>query len=438
MRLAHPVSSLIDQEARPAMFRAVQRLEIIGNFAFVQALVQLLGFASGILIVRTLEARDYGWFTIANTMQGTINVLADIGITVALVSIGGRVWQDRHRFGQLVNTALKLRKYLGAIVVVVTAPILFFLLARNGASPAYGVALVALVVVGVVPQLSLNVLTVVPRLRSDIRRIQTIDFTGAISRLIAVVAVTYILLNAATAIALATAVYFLQYALLRRYAASVIDLTAGENADDRAAMLDLIRKLAANSIFFCLQSQIAVFLISVFARRATAVAEVGALGRLAMIFAVLSTLLTNVFVPAFARCQNPGRLRWLFLGITGGVTVFGVLVLASAALFPREFLFVLGNKYSHLDRELLLMIGGAVLSSIAATLWALNSSRAWVKGSWLYIPLTLGTQIALIPFLDFSTVSGVLLFNIASAVPTLLLNLALSYRGFRSLNLAPA
>ena len=61
----------------------------------------------------------------------------------------------------------------------------------------------------------------------------------------------------------------------------------------------------------------------------------------------------------------------------------------------------------------------------------LRSRRAWIAGSWLYIPLTLTTQIALIPFVDFSTVSGVLVFNLVSAAPSLLLNIGLSIHGFR-------
>jgi len=77
-------------------------------------------------------------------------------------------------------------------------------------------------------------------------------------------------------------------------------------------------------------------------------------------------------------------------------------------------------------------VGGAILSMLTGTFWALNASKAWVAGSWLYIPLTLLTQIALIPFTDFSSVSGVLIFNLISAAPSVLLNLALSYRGFRT------
>ena len=84
------------------------------------------------------------------------------------------------------------------------------------------------------------------------------------------------------------------------------------------------------------------------------------------------------------------------------------------------------------------MVGGAVLTALAGTLWSLNAAKAWIAGSWLYIPLTLATQIALIPSTDFSSVSGVLIFSLVSAVPSLLLNLFLSYRGFRSVRNAIA
>ena len=438
MNFLGPLSPLFDEGSRPAIRRAFQQARLVGNFAIVQALVQIIGFCSGILIVRTLEQRDYAYFTIANTMQGTINVLADIGISVGLISIGGRVWQDRHRFGQLVNTALTLRKKLGVVVIIVSTPVLYFLLARNGAPFPYAAVLIFLVLAALFFQLSVNVLSVVPRLRSDVVRIQTIDFTAAIARLLGLVALMYFFLNASIALALAAASSLLQYAMLRSYAAGVIDFDAPDNAEDRAAMLGFVRKLAANAIFFSLQGQITVFLISFFARQTSSVAEVGALGRLAMIFAVLGNLLANVFVPAFARCQNEGKLRWLYAAIAGGVIAFGAIVFAVAVFFPTQFLFVLGNKYAHLHRELQLMVGGAILSSIAATFWSLNASRAWVAGSWLYIPLTLVTQIALIPFTDFSSVSGVLTFNLLSAVPNLLLNLVLSYRGFRSLPATPA
>jgi O-antigen/teichoic acid export membrane protein len=434
-----PISSpVLNEASAPVIRRALHRARVVGKFAVVQGIVQMVGFLSGILLIRHLDQREYAYFTIANTMQGTLNTLADIGISVGLVSIGGRVWQDRNRFGQLIKTASHLRRKLGAIAAIVITPILFFMLVKNGAPIPYTFVLIALVLAGLSVQLSLGVLGVVPRLRSDIGWIQTIDLAGAAARLLILVALLDFFLNSAVAVAVGSATLFFQYWMLRRYSARVIDFDAPENEEDRGAMQRFIRHLAANAVFFCFQGQITIFLLGFFGRNINSIAEVGALGRLGMVFTVLTNLLTNIFGPAFARCQDPKRLRWQYTAIVGGVTAFSLVLIAAAALFPRAFLFVLGAKYAHLERELVLMVGGAVVAALTGTFWTLNASKAWIAGSWLYIPLTLGAQIALIPITDFSSVRSVLMFNLLSAVPNLVLNLALSIRGFRSSSVAAA
>ena len=90
MSLFGPISRpLLNEATTPVIRRALQRARMVGNFAFVQAMVQLVSFASGILLVRWLDQTEYAYFKIANTMQGTINVLADMGISIGLrCSIG--------------------------------------------------------------------------------------------------------------------------------------------------------------------------------------------------------------------------------------------------------------------------------------------------------------------------------------------------------------
>lgn len=420
----------LSETSTPLIRRAFHRARLIGSFAAIQGVVQVIAFLSGILLVRWMSQREYAYFTIANSMQATINLLADIGISVGLVSIGGRVWQNRQRFGELVVTGLRVRRKLGAAAIFIVAPIMCSMLLKHGASISYTLLLVVIVIAGLLCQFSVGVLSVVPRLRSDIPKIQQIDFVAAVVRLALFVAVAFFILDAGVAVAVASAVFLLQYFMLRRYVSAVVDLHAAPNAEDRQEIVRLTKHLAANAVFYCFQGQITILLISFCAHHVSSVAEVGALGRLAMIFAVLTNLLTNIFVPAFARCHNARKLRWLFLAIIGGVAAFSFAVVVAAAIFPGEFLFVLGNKYAHLDRELLLMVGGSVIAALTGTFWALNASKAWIQGAWLYIPLTLGVQLLLIPFINLSSVDGVLTFNLLSALPNLLLNMVMSWRGF--------
>ena len=97
-----PPAGVTDVSQSPYLQRLIRSGRIVGGFVTVQVIVQIIGFLSGILLIRVLDQREYAFFTIANTMQGILNLLADIGISIGLVSIGGRVWQDRTRFSELI------------------------------------------------------------------------------------------------------------------------------------------------------------------------------------------------------------------------------------------------------------------------------------------------------------------------------------------------
>src|SRR4029077_12162004 len=93
------------------------RATMLGRFVSFQIFAQALGVICGIFLVRTLGRREYALFTIANSMQGTMNLLADTGLSIGLTAIGGRVWQDRHELGRLVATTTNLRRRFAAAVI---------------------------------------------------------------------------------------------------------------------------------------------------------------------------------------------------------------------------------------------------------------------------------------------------------------------------------
>src|SRR5438270_7597971 len=245
-----PVSTpLLDEASAPILSRALHHARRIGGYAIVQVIGQIIAFSSGILLVRWLPQREYAYFTIANAMQAALMLLADIGISVGLVSIGGRVWQDRHRFGELINTGLAVRRKLALGAVVIVAPILYLMLAKNGASATYTLLLTAFVLGSFSIQLAVDVFSVVPRLHSDFVRIQKIDFSCAVFRLLLVLGLIYLFAAAGVAVAIACATFLLQYFLLRAYAAKAVDLSANENPEDRQEIVRLIKSLAANALF---------------------------------------------------------------------------------------------------------------------------------------------------------------------------------------------
>ena len=402
-------------------------MPILAKFVLVQALVQVLGFAAGLLIVRTLPKREYAFYTIGNTMLAAILLLADSGISSALTAIGGRVWQDSRRLGSLLNTALRLRRQLAVVTVLAVVPVLIWLLAQNGASRLTIFLLVLAVLAGSGLELITRIYSVALRLRSEIRQIQNQALVSALVKLAIVAAALFIFMNAAVAILSVVIGYAVQYAMLRRWVRREVDRSAPVDASMRAEMGSVLKKQAPHSIYYCLQGQITVWLMSVFGN-ADNVANVGALGRLAVAFTLLSTITAEVVLPAFARIQSVHLLRLRYCQIVSGYFAVSVLSVAVVAIFPRQILSILGHQYAGLGTEGVMMAGSAVVSTTVGLLWAINSARAWIVPPGFLIPCTLVLQIAMISFMDLSQVRGVLLFTMYSGVPSIVMSVWLAVK----------
>jgi hypothetical protein len=154
------------------------------------------------------------------------------------------------------------------------------------------------------------------------------------------------------------------------------------------------------------------------------------LGRLALIFSLAGGILNNIVLPNFARCQDRKQLVLKYWQILGVYAAFcGVLVTASI-FFSDQFLWLLGKQYAGLNQQFFWIVLSTVVSSVAVTMFAINSSRGWIEYAWIYIPSTLATQAYLLTVLDVSTVDGAIFFGMYSNLPPLLINIMLTWRGF--------
>jgi O-antigen/teichoic acid export membrane protein len=406
--------------------------KILGKFATVQLLVQMIGLASGILLVRWLSKTEYAFFTIANSMQGTMSLLADVGISGGLSAIGGRVWHDRYRFGQLINTALHLRRTLLIISVLAVTPLLFWLLHTNGAKPVYAIILTAILLAGIMLQVTNGVLVMIPRLQLHTGRLQKLDLMAAVARLGLILAVCLIWLNAATGVLAAVVAFAIQFWVLQRWAHQCVDTKAPMNEEDRQALWAIVKKQAPNDLYFCIQSQIMVWLISIFGN-ANNVAEVGALSRLAVIFAVINSTMTEVVLPRFARCQTAATLKRRYLQIVSGFVVLGAFLVLLATLFPTQFLMILGPKYMHLKSEVVLMVLSSAVGAVSGVMWSCNFSKGWIPPAFFVIPFGLSVQIFLLCILDISSVRGVLLMNVFLSLSAVLVSAGVFWTSIRKL-----
>ncbi len=377
-----------------------------------QIIVQLLGLISGILIIHLLPTQEYGLFTLANTMVGTMVVLADGGITSGVMSQGGKVWRNKEKLGVVLVTGLDLRRKFAVGSLLVAVPVLLYLLRHHDASWLMSIIIVISLIPTFFTALSGTLLQLAPQLHQNISSLQHISVASNAFRLILTSITLFAFPWAFIAILAAGIPQVWANKSLKKLSTIYADWQQPGDAAVRKEILLFVKRILPGSIYYCLSGQITIWLISVFGNT-TAVAQVGALGRLAMMLSVFSSLISTLIIPRFARLpDNKIKLLRTFYSVQFLLVLIGCLIVSLVYLFPAEILWILGKDYSNLKTELLLSVAGSCMGLLAGSSFGLAAGRGWAIHPLISIPITVTAIISGIFFLDISTLSGILKFNL--------------------------
>lgn len=377
-----------------------------------QAIIQLLALVTGILIVRLLPTKEYAFYTLANTMLGTMTVLADGGISSGVMSQGGKVWQDRVKLGVVLATGLKLRKRFGIVSLIITLPLLAYLLLNHGAN-VYTTVLVA---VAIIPSffaaLSDSLLEVPSKLHQGINKLQKNQMFAGIGR--------FVMMTSTLIIFPWTFIAILGNGLPRMWANFKLRKIAAEYADPNQVsdpviekdILAIVKRSLPGAIYYCVSGQITIWLISIFGST-QAIAHIGALSRLSTVITIFTTLFSTLIIPRFARLKENRRLILTrFIQVEALLFFIGLVMVGMVALFPEQILLVLGEEYSNLTTEVVLIAISSCLSMIVGITYSLLVSRGWILNPAINIPLNILFQLVFVLVMDLSKTTNVLLFSI--------------------------
>ena len=388
-----------------------------------QLLIQGLSFVSGILIIRLLPTNEYGLYTLANTMLGTMLILADGGITTGVMSQGGKVWQDREKLGTVLATGLDLRRKFAVISLLVALPALLYLLRHHGASWLMTMLIAASLIPAFFTALSGTLLEIVPRLVQNVVPIQKIQVWGNTGRLFLLILSVFSFPLAYVAILAAGLPQIWTNKQLRKLSAEYADDSKQPSTEIRKQVFTTVKRILPEAIYYCLSGQITIWLISIYGSTA-AVAQVGALGRVAIIFTILNNLLSVLIIPRFARLPENARLLFTRYVQTLVVMILAAgLIITATWLASPQILLVLGPKYAGLPKELVLVVIGAGINFISGSCFFTCTSRGWVINPLISISISLSGILLGIFLLDISTLKGVLIFNIFVSIPTVLMHI---------------
>lgn len=417
---------------RWAKIRELSRL--FSEYATAQAVIQVLGILAGLWLVNFLPVREYALYTFGLSIFTFLSVFSDLGSTSALLYFRRETRVAQAAFVPYVRAALRFRHrmlLLGACVGLT----FMALVGRDrgfdaGEIAATGAALVAAVWFQVGASVSLLQL----RLEGKYWESYFADMCGNAVRL-----------GAVAAMWLATGP-FAWLAMLTGASGALITNIVGDRRlriatevhgaavapDHRDPMKSIVRyvlPMSVSAAYFSIQAPLVVWLCAYFASTES-VAQVGALGRLGLLFGLLSGFVGAVLIPRLAVITDDAHYLRRYLQYWAILVSLGAGVIVLAHIVPHWLLFLLGNAYSGLESSVLVIAVSSVLSTWGGYVVGINNARGWVRRQPILLGIFASLQAGLIMVLDLSTTLGVLYFGLWCNLAGLVMQAGISAIGF--------
>lgn len=381
-----------------------------------QLTIQVVGFLSGILIIRLLPVNEYALYTVANTMLGTMTILSDGGISSGVMAEGGKVWKDKNKLGKVVATGLELRRKFAIVSIIITSPILIYLLIKNGSTGLTAVLILASLIPAFYAALSDSLYKIAPSLHQSILPLQKNEVTVGVFRLLVTGFTVFIFPIAYIAIIASGIPRIYGNIRLKRIGSEFLEHNQQSDPEVKKEILKAVRKILPGAIYFALSSQITVWLISIFGN-STNVAQIGVLGRFSVVFTMLTSLVSILLAPRFARSElSKKNLIYRFIQLQGILFGLSFITILGFYIFNYQILWILGSEYKDLKTELLLIAVSGAIGFISANTNGLLASRSIIVPPIIFISSAITIQIVTGMFLPLDQLSGVIKFSICSVL----------------------
>lgn len=392
----------------------------------------------GLLCVRLLPPSDYSKFVVVFGVQGTVAALMDANLSISLVPLIGDRVNDRQFIADYVASLRHLSRRLYAVVAAGLICV-YPLLVRNRrwGWPTVTLMVATLLLTTWSLRVSATYGTVLIVLRDRVKWYQGQQISSLGTLALLGIAWSLHLLSAFTAIAfnvlgvVFVGAFYFWRARQQLGVAGVIS-RAKEKAIVRLALPNV-----PQAVFYALQGQLALMLITIFGRT-NGIASVGALARLGAMFTLIGQLNPLLIEPYFAKLPESRFRRSYVATLALAIAGLGAFTLV-AGLLPGVFLWVLGPKYAGLRFEVLLAIAASSIATLSGALWTIHSARRYVYwwANNLNMVLIFLTQLAFILKADLSLVRTAIWMNLATNAASLLVNILAGvyglYRGPRTI-----
>ena len=400
---------------------------------------QVIGLAISFLLVRNLSKLDYSIYTVLMSIQGMMNVLSASGITIGFQKIAGGIWADNVALSTLVKTARYIRTRVFFIALVFTNCYGYFIFYRQGLSFLESFIYLIAISFAVFPEIQNTFTRIILLLKKRVVDVQVTEFIGQVIRLVIILTFIYLLrdyFNIKIVLVASIVAAWLANIYINKKSKDFSSTNSGAviNKEYQSTLLQYMKLNWHNAMFYTFKGQISVFLMGVYGSGDN-LASLGAITRYSMIFTLVSSLISSIIIPAFAREQNKKRLiKFYYLSIIAFL-VFSVITMLGAYFLDDVLLKILGDGYKGYNFELLLVFVSGLIGVLIGLLQGLNYSKGWMKyNTYLSIPLDVLSLVIGMYLFDITSIAGVLGLSIFTSFIGISLVIANSVHGFKNFN----
>lgn len=376
-----------------------------------QVLIQAVGLITGILVIRLLPTSEYALYTLANTMLGTMIVLADGGIATGVTAEAGKVWKEREKLSSVLAAGLRLRRTFSIFSLLLSVPVLMYLLINQGASWPASILIIICLCFGFLAALSDSILEIIPKLHQEIVPLQKNQVQVGLGRLVLSGLSLFVFPWAFIAIISAAIPRIYGNIKLSRITYGFIDISK-PNPDAQKNIISIVKKTMPGLIYYCISSQLTIWFLSILGNT-TSIAQIGALSRIVMLFSIIGAIFSTILTPRFARLpSHDTQIAKRFIQIVVAFIATCTIFIAATFLFTPAILWVLGPKYQDMGSELILYTIGSCIFTCTGFIYSLTSSRGLILSPYIYITTSIIAIFVGVILFDVSSLIGVLYFNL--------------------------
>ncbi len=400
--------------------------KVAATFFAVHFTQQVVTLATGLLFIHYLSVEEFAIYTMATSVLLTFAFATDLGSSSALMHFFHQSQLGREPYANMATAVLSLRRWMFLAGAPVAVPILVVWGRANGLTSAMIMLASALVVATVWVQVQGTTRIVVLRLEGDYARSYRAEVVAALARLGAAAAVI--------ALGVTSAIWALATALVSAFALAWV-AHDGRIPRAAAAVRPLQRKVLRylapslpSAVYFAVQGQLVIWCAAWFGGL-TLVANIGALGRLSLIVGAFGGLSHVVLLPRMAQIVDDRLFTRRLVQFAAILTVMAGVLFAASVAWPSALLWLLGDSYNSLSKEVPLIVLAAGLSLLGGFFGGVANARSWNRLQPAALLLMMAAQVVMIMWLRLDTTLGVAWFAVGSAAAGLASQLAIVTTG---------